>query len=254
MKRRKKSHEEEEHINTEAWLLPYSDLMTLLLAVFIVLFAVSKIDEAKAQAISRAFQSVFGMSSGEMPIDSGKGIIPDSSEILNIFPDRLPTESANQEAMNRQEMENLNKIKEDLTKYFMEEGLDLDFDMYIDERGLVISLNNAILFDPGRVDIKPEIELILLKVGNTLKNLDNDLRVEGHTDNIPISSVIYPSNWELSAARAARVVRLFVDECGITPEKLIAVGYGEYKPLDSNDTPEGRNKNRRVDVIVMRSK
>ena len=251
--KRKKSHGEE-HENTEAWLLPYSDLMTLLLAMFIVLFAVSKIDATKAQAISRAFQSVFGMPSGEMPIEGGKGVMPDSSEELNIFQEVLNQSPSNQEAMYKQEMDHLNTIKDDLTKYFKEEGLGLDVEMYINERGLVISLNNAILFDPGRVDIKPEIERILSKIGNTLKILDNYISVEGHTDKMPISSAIYPSNWELSAARAARVVRLFVDECDILPEKLTAVGYGEFRPLGSNDTPEGRTKNRRVEVIVMSSK
>jgi chemotaxis protein MotB len=114
-------------------------------------------------------------------------------------------------------------------------------------------LNNAILFDSGKADIKTDNDETLDKLGNILGSLDNYIRVEGHTDNIPIHTSVYPSNWELSSARAASVVRLFIDE-GISPEKVVAVGYGEYKPVADNSTAEGRAKNRRIDIIVLSQK
>ena len=121
-------------------------------------------------------------------------------------------------------------------------------------RGLVIRLNNAILFDSGSAEIKSEHEESLIVVANTIRSLDNYIRIEGHTDNIPINSDIYPSNWELSSARAASVVQLFINKCDFLPNKLVAVGYGEYKPVEDNSTARGREKNRRIDIIVLSEK
>ena len=118
----------------------------------------------------------------------------------------------------------------------------------------MISFNNAVLFDSGNAKVKEENEKALLEVAAMVNTTDNYIRIEGHTDDIPINSKIYASNWELSTARASSVVRLLIDKGNVSPERLSAVGYGEYKPVESNATPEGRAKNRRIDFIVMSEK
>ena len=124
----------------------------------------------------------------------------------------------------------------------------------IDERGLVVSLNDTLFFDSGRAEIKPESQKKIIEIGKILNQLGNYMRVEGHTDNVPISNGEFSSNWKLSCARAANVTEFFISNCGIQPQKLSAVGYGEYRPIADNSTEEGRAKNRRVDIIIVNSK
>jgi chemotaxis protein MotB len=254
--KKKKKHGEEE--GGEAWLLPYSDLMTLLLAVFIVLFAVSKIDQEKASSLAAAFKS--GLMDGGSGMEQQDGDSP-----IELFPDSIGQKGNNKDNtgvsqeelekfLGKYELEYLQELQTKLEITFKEEELEADMTVGIDMRGLVISLNNAILFDSGKADIKTDNDEALLKLGNILTSLDNYIRVEGHTDNVPIKTAIYPSNWELSTARAASVVRLFINECGVSPEKVVAVGYGEYKPVADNATEEGRAKNRRIDIIVLSEK
>ena len=252
--KKKKKHEEE---GGEAWLLPYSDLMTLLLAVFIVLFAVSKIDEEKAHALADAFRSGI--------MDGGNGKEEhDGESPIELFPDDIAGQKGStdntgvtreelEEYLGKYELEYLEELQSKMEITFKEEELDADMSVAIDMRGLVVSLNNAILFDSGKADIKTGNDETLDKLGDILKSLDNYIRVEGHTDNVPINTSVYPSNWELSSARAASVVRLFIDE-GVSPEKVVAVGYGEYKPVADNSTAEGRAENRRIDIIILSQK
>ncbi len=274
-KRKGKAHHEEEEAG-EAWLLPYSDLMTLLLAVFIVLFAVSQVDIEAAESMAKAFR-------GNM-MEGGVGILKeDGPSVIDKFPlgeikgedseaaeteetdsnqedasDLVSEQEMTQEEINdliaQSDLANLEEIQGTLEEYFDEEGIDTSVTTYIDERGLVISLNNAILFDSGSADIKPENKKILVEIAKTVKNLDNYIRIEGHTDDRPIETAVYPSNWELSCARAARVVRLFIDSADIIPEHMVAVGYGEYKPISDNKSVSGRAQNRRIDIIVLNTK
>ncbi len=152
------------------------------------------------------------------------------------------------------EQQKLEAIKADLDAKLHKENLAVSVTTSIDERGLVISFSNAIIFEPGSAVIKKENESALLEIADMIHIMDNYIRIEGHTDNIPMSSATYPSNWELSSARAVNVVRLFVNQAKATPEKLIAVGYGEYRPIADNSTEEGRMKNRRIDIIVLSEK
>ncbi len=267
-KHKQKKHSEEE--NGEAWLLPYSDLMTLLLAVFIVLFAVSKVDETKAEKVAEAFRE--GMMSGSEGILSGVGgsFVPHHSEgAEEETPQNEGTENSGtdttqqganvsqdelEEFLGTTELGNLEELKSKLEVMFKNEDLTTDITTSIDKRGLIISLNNAILFESGSAEIKPQNEFTLIKIAKIINTLDNYIRIEGHTDNLPIHSAVYPSNWELSTARAASVVRLFINECNVSPEKVVAVGYGEYKPITDNSTKEKRAKNRRIDIIVLSEK
>lgn len=234
-KNKNKQHDEE---NGEAWLLPYSDLMTLLLAVFIVLFAVSKIDVEKAAQMSEQFRDAM---LNESAAEGSQAETTNAGEI---------TDEELTEYLEQEELENLEKLKAKIDQQLEEQGMTGSVTTSIDKRGLVISFNNAVLFESGSAQLKEENISALLAIAKTINTLDNFIRVEGHTDNVPIHSDIYPSNWELSSSRAATVVRLFVDG-NVSPDKIVAVGYGENRPVADNTTESGRAKNRRIDIIVL---
>ena len=227
--------------------------MTLLLAVFIVLFAVSKVDAAKAEQISEQFTEQMmtegygaAMIAAAEAAENGEGSKGGSVSVES------PSEIEN--FLGQYELRKLEDLKAELDAKLESEGMSDSVTTSIDMRGLVIRLNNAILFDSGSAEIKTENEGSLIEVANMINSLDNYIRIEGHTDNIPIRSNIYPSNWELSSARAASVVQLFINKCNFSPDKLVAVGYGEYKPVEDNSTAEGRALNRRIDIIVLSEK
>lgn len=237
---RKKKHAHHEEEAGEAWLLPYSDLMTLLLAVFIVLFAVSQIDAKKAQDMSERFsETMMDQKYVESVKNSGK---QEEGEEQATPPQPVTEE------------EQMEELKAELDEKMTQEHMTGSVSTNIDKRGLVISLNNAMFFEPGSAEIKKEYETTLIGISDLMGNIDNFIRVEGHTDNVPMNSEMYPSNWDLSVARATSVVRLFYGRSGVDPEKLIAVGYGEYRPIADNSTEEGRQKNRRIDIIVLNDK
>lgn len=235
----KKKHKPHEEEGGEAWLLPYSDLMTLLLAVFIVLFAVSNIDKAKSEQMAAEF-------SQQMMNKSYN-----AASVVKV-PDATPTGAAIEQIQN--EKDKMEALKAELDAKLKKENLTASVKTSIDERGLVISLNNAIFFDPGSAELKKDYENTMLEIGSMISVMNNYIRVEGHTDNVPMNSSLYRSNWDLSAARAANVVRLLTSGTSIPPERMIAVGYGEYRPIADNSTEEGRSKNRRIDIIVLNEK
>ncbi|HMM05470.1 MAG TPA: OmpA family protein [Clostridiales bacterium] len=238
---KRNKHKQQEEENTESWLLPYSDLMTLLLAVFIVLFAVSKVDVEKAAQMSEKFRDAM---LNESAAQGSKTETTNAGEI---------TEEELMEYLEQEELEDLQKIKEEIDKELEEQGLGTSVTTTLEKRGLVISFNNAVLFESGSAAVKNQNIGALLTVAKTITTLDSFIRVEGHTDNVPIHSGVYPSNWELSSARAATVVRLFVSQ-NIPSDKIVAVGYGENRPVADNSTASGRAKNRRIDIIVLSEK
>ena len=234
---RKKKHAQHEEEAGEAWLLPYSDLMTLLLAVFIVLFAVSQIDAQKAKDVSERFtESMMTESYAEAKLRSQESSQESQEE---------------SQAGTGTEQEKMEELKAELDAKLISQNMTDSVTTHIDKRGLVISLNNAIFFESGSAEIKQEYTGILQGIADIVNVMDNYIRIEGHTDNIPMNSPIYPSNWELSTARAVSVVRLFLNEPNASPDKFLAVGYGEYRPVADNSTAEGRAKNRRIDIIVL---
>ena len=256
-KKRKQAHQEEEA--GEAWLLPYSDLMTLLLAVFIVLFAVSKLDAQKAQQMSEVFSGTMmdksyaagngsGSGNGGNRLGQGQGGLQISS------PSNAESQNALEGFFGEIELKKLEDLKTEIDTRLHTDGMDQSITTRIDMRGLVVRLNNAIFFDSGSAEIKQKNEDTLIGVANLLKATDNYIRIEGHTDNVPVRHSGYPSNWELSTARAVNVVKLFINQSNFSPERLIAVGYGEFKPVADNSTEEGRAKNRRIDIIVLSEK
>ncbi|MCL1809295.1 MAG: OmpA family protein [Clostridiales bacterium] len=232
----------EDHAD-ESWLIPYCDLLTLLLALFVTLYAASNVDAEKYAQIEESFQN-------QIVNGAAMTFVPGISE-GHPMPVASPDEG---EAAAEMERASLEAIKDQLQQYLITNGLEAVVTTSIDDRGLIVSMNDAVLFDPGVAEIKPEYRDVLVKIGETINQLNNYIRVEGHTDNTPSNTQMYPTNWELSGGRAASVVRLFVDQAGIDPEKLSSAGYGEFRPIADNSTVAGKSRNRRVDIIIMDSR
>lgn len=213
-----------------AWLTTYADMVTLLLAFFVLLFAFSAVDEGRFSAIISAFQGYFGI------LDRGTLSVED--------PVVLPFDSSE---MARQQLQTL---YEELTVLIESEGIG-GIELQMEERGLIVRFAEQVFFDLGEATLKPEAQKIITSVSEILRGLPNPLRVEGHTDNWPIRTARFPSNWELSVHRATNVVRYLIAEEGFDPQKLSAVGYSEYRPIRPNDTAENRALNRRVDIVIL---
>src|SRR3954451_6326285 len=251
-----------EHENEERWLLTYADMITLLMALFMVLFSIANVNKSKVEALSKSLNEAF---SGKI-LPGGKAIQQTGSEEQAKTPARPPpipaitplvgqaTEAQNQAAV-RKEQDEFNKIKREVDKYARDHGLQSKVETTITQRGLVIRLlTDQVLFDSGQAELKPESSPILAHVAQLLNiGADHDIAVEGHTDNIPIAGSVYPTNWELSTARASRVVR-FLIENGAEKMRMSASGYAALHPISENTTAAGRSRNRRVEIVLLRSK
>jgi chemotaxis protein MotB len=212
------------------WLLTYADMITLLLALFIILFSISTINKVKLQRLVR---------------DLGGGF--NSQDAINNPPNGMTTSATK---------DDLQAMQSQLQSYIQSQSLQKSVQTKITRDGkkreLVITLlSDKQLFDSGKADIKPFTKKILDEVYRQLKGRQNEVRVEGNTDNVPISNGEFPSNWELSSARATGVARYFVEDDGLAPRRISALGYGEYRPRVLNDTDAHRSQNRRVDVVIL---
>ena len=244
MARRKhaKPHEEEA---SEAWLLPYSDLMTLLLSLFIALFAMSQTDAAKMQALSQAFSAAFNM--GSPSFFSGMG--PSTA-----MPNTPSTMAESTNAAYMQENETLREAQEKIEQYIKENNLQDQVSTELSEEGLMIRLKEKALFSSGSAALQGQAEQIVPVIAALLSSLPERVTISGHTDNVPISTAQFPSNWELSSARAVSLMRgLMGAQPALNPARFSALGYSEYRPIASNDTEDGRAQNRRVEVFIARS-
>lgn len=214
--------------NLDRWLLTYSDMITLLMIFFIVLYTISSVNQTKYQTIARSL----GLAMGTSYIfgDKSGKLVGDYSE--------LPNESSMQQ------------LESNIQDYIQKNHLQNYASIRTDERGLVISIEDSVFFAKGSAEIEPDKQQMLKSIADLIKKLPNYIRVEGYTDNLPIHTEKYRSNWELSVSRATNVINALVQN-GVNPEKLIAVGYGEYKPRFPNNSEENRAKNRRVDIVIM---
>lgn len=229
MSRKKKAHHEE-HVD-ETWLIPYADMLTLLLALFIVMFAMSKIDSEKAKKLSGEFNSIFSGSAAILP--EGQTGTP---AITN----------------NQIEEKAMNGIKEELQEKIKMDGYSDKVKIELNEVGLSISIESIVLFNSGDDSVIDEVKPLLLEISRILKELDNKIKIVGHTDNIPIKNVKFRSNWDLSAMRAINVMNFIVDNGGVSSKKISIEAYGEQMPKYDNSTEEGRSKNRRVEILIIR--
>ena len=244
MARKKRGKPHDEELN-EAWLLPYSDLMTLLLALFIALFAMSQTDASKMQALAQAFTAAFNM--GGPSFFSGMGPSTSMNSATTQGQD-----NANSAYM--QENQNLREAQEKIEQYIKENNLQDQVSTELSEEGLMIRLKEKALFASGSAALEGQAEQIVPVIASLLASLPERVTISGHTDNVPISTAQFPSNWELSSARAVSLMRgLMGAQPSLNPARFSALGYSEYRPIASNDTDEGRAQNRRVEVFIARS-
>ncbi len=245
MARRKR--EEEEHENHERWLVSYADFITLLFAFFVVMYAISQVNEGKyrvlSDSINSAFRSIPGSSSGATvavnPNAPAPVMIPVKRNPANI---KAEQERAVKKDKLRNMARELNKALAPLVaegKVKVTEGA----------LGITVDINASVLFLPGDARLDIVAQRALLAVAEVLAPTDFPVLVEGHTDNTPINNLLFPSNWELSTTRAASVVRLFI-EAGVDPRRLSAAGYADQRPVADNATPDGRQQNRRVAITI----
>lgn len=237
---------EEKEPNHERWLLTYSDLITLLMIFFVIMYASSNADTTKYKQLSQSLNAAFTGGSGKSIIgdDSAISIAESSTKIIEETSSGTKTSEENQ----------MEDIKKSVDKYLKQNGLSTNVSTKIDERGLQVSLNSTMLFDIGKADVKADSIKKLISIGKILNKVDNYVRIEGHTDSTPISNNEFSSNWQLSAIRATNVTELLISKAGIYPKRISAVAYGENRPVATNNTEIGKAKNRTVDIIILSSK
>ncbi len=270
----RRRHEHEEHANHEAWAIPYGDLITLLLAFFVVMYAVSSINEGKYRVLSDSMMAAFrGSPRTTAPIEVGDKVVKVRRDdtVAGLSPSqamKLPEISAAQQKAIAELFATMGRSVQPDAPVVDTPGVSLgriadqveqamapliDLDMITVTRKplwVEVEIKTDILFPSGSAEIQPEAVPILDTIAGILGPLTSPLRVEGHTDNRPINTLQFPSNWELSGARASRIVRLF-ESRGIAPGRMSVAGMGEYQPVADNATPEGRNRNRRVTLVIL---
>ncbi len=260
--RRRRHSDGAGHENEERWLLTYADMITLLLALFVVLFAISSVNVSKVKMLQQSLRDAFSgrvLSGGQAIMSTGNSV---SVRTLETQPRIVPstpslgtpaTASAQAALAARREQDELQQLKRQLDAFAAAHGFKAQVDTVVTQRGLVVRLlTDNVLFDSGQAQIKAQGMPLLGEVG-TLLGVDrvHPIVVEGHTDDVPISTPQFASNWELSTARASAVVRWLIGR-GVPAARFSAAGYADLHPLASNATAAGRARNRRVEVVLQR--
>ncbi|WP_234978068.1 flagellar motor protein MotB [Halanaerobium kushneri] len=219
-----------------AWMTTFGDMMTLLLVFFVLLYSFSTMDVEKFKGFISALQSQLGV------LEGGQTITPNP----NIDAGTLGEDYA-------QAPQNIRQVMRELNNYIEANNLGDRVNVENKRKGLVISLTGEILYELGRAEIRDQGREVLAMISDILKDIPNDIMIEGHTDDLPIRTDEFPSNWELSTARAVNVIKFLIEERNFDPARLSAAGYSEYRPVAENTTAEGRAENRRVEVVVLNS-
>lgn len=256
--RRKKGKQHEHHMD-ETWLIPYSDLLTLLLALFIVLFAMGKLDEQKAAQLSNSLYVAFHGGSGLFKYESPvKNTVTDpntkngvSSRINHATGSNYPISEAGKRF--EEESRQLSQLAEKLNNYLIENNLSGQLKTELTEQGLNITIDEKALFESGKADILPASRELAKKISQLLEEVGSrEVTISGHTDNLPIKNKQFNSNWDLSTSRAVNFLDVILENKKLDPSHFKATGYGEYRPVADNSTAEGRAKNRRVEITIER--
>lgn len=263
MKRRRKRNNNQG--GAPRWMVTYSDMVTLVLVFFILLFSMSQIDITKFESITRSFQSraildflpsaipseditssdVEGRGGDDLGVHSDDGDGEDGDIDLDGIIDQLEEWEKKADALAR--------LMQNVESFLAEENLGDVISATRTEEGVILVLQDNILFESGQAEILDSGLPFLNEVGRLISGISNTVRVEGHTDSRPISTYRFPSNWELSGARAGVVVRYFIEELGLDEERFLIAGYGETRPVAENDSPENMSKNRRVEIVILDS-
>lgn len=233
-KRTQRRKRKKDDINTSAWMDTYADTITLLLTFFILLYSFSTTDNEKLKLIAAALK---GQITGiPMKLEDVPDI--DKEEVEQGIGEKSPYDV----------------LVDEVTEIINKNGLTEIIKIREEDAGVVLQLSDSILFDLGKAEMKSDSTAVLDVISNILPNIENEIMVQGHTDNVPISSAQYKSNWELSTARAVNVIKYFIETKGFDPTRFSATGYGEYRPLVDNSTEANRAINRRVDILIVQKK
>lgn len=237
--------EEEKSEGAPAWMATFADMVTLLMCFFVLLFAMSSTQEESFKELIKSLKSALGVQQ-----------VPEAGTREGLTMQQIPIEpqKKDQEAVDEaggMVQKEIDEIVSDVRELIMFNQLGGMVSVEANETGATITISDVILFPPGDSTMSKEGLHIMAKIANVLSQFRYNIKIAGHTDNTPINTPKYPSNWELSADRACEVVRFLVTQ-GINPAMMSAVGYSEYKPVATNDTPEGKAKNRRVEIVYER--
>ena len=227
-----RKREEDPPRGAPLWMTTYGDMVTLVLTFFVLLFSFAQIDKDKYIQIANSLRGALGGKTGVL--QSGNTVMDDQSG------EQTPA------VVTEEFKEIMAKLETDIDKTG-------NIEIYQDQRGLVISFKEKLFFAIGKADIRPEALDVLNKIGQILKGDRHQIRVEGHTCDLPIRTSIYPTNWELSTARATNVTRYLIERVGLSPERLSVAGYGPYRPIVENISEINRARNRRVDIVLLSS-
>lgn len=266
--KRKKKHDE--HID-ESWLIPYADILTLLLALFIVLFASSQIDQKKFEAVAESFASELDGGTGILDSNSPTDIEDDgtSSQIPSIIDQEVEKDDTETEPgaggdsdveidatelyTAAQDQKELEQMQQAFQEFAEENGIEARVTTELDNRGLVVKLREGVLYESGSADLNGDAAKLAREISQMFESeVPRTIYIEGHTDNVPTNQSEYPTNWELSSARAINFMKIILENSELDPRKFSATGYGEYRPIASNDTAQGKAENRRVEIVISR--
>jgi len=244
----------EEHTNHERWLVSYADFITLLFAFFVVMYSISQVNESKYRVLSNTLEDAFNQPELSVhPIQIGETAKSNPTNLIQLNASAIKDKEGQGAGEQQREMPDdfkqiANKIEQAFGDLMKQDMVTLRGN----EEWLEIEMRSSLLFDSGDATLSKNALVLLGQIAAILKEQKNAVRVEGFTDNVPIHTVRYPSNWELSSARAAAVVQLFIEE-GVDSSRLVAAGYGEFQPVGPNDTPENRTRNRRVVLMISKT-
>lgn len=229
----------------QGWMTTYSDMMSLLLTFFILLYSMSTLDAQKFKSITQSLQAILTGAGSVSVIEGGSG----SSDTIPM--DDYLDGSTDEDVGGITIPDMVKEMYDKVSDYISDKGLEAKVSVTANKRGVFVDIKEAILFEPGKAELKDSGIQVLKELMDLINNFDNELVIEGHTDNVPMRSAQYPSNWELSTARAVTVVRYLSEKENVNSKRLSAVGYGEYRPIAPNNSIENRSSNRRVNILII---
>ncbi|SDE50928.1 chemotaxis protein MotB [Paenibacillus sp. UNCCL117] len=238
--------------NHERWLITYSDLITLLLIFFIIMYAMSKIDVQKYEVLAQALKFEFTKADSIVP--QGQGITGSMHPPGTPAPDTQdPDQEQRNAELKREKEQQLEDLLEQVQAYVQENNLQAQVSAADTQRGVAVTLNDLFLFDLGKADLKQEAIPILTQLATLFRKLDSTVSIEGHTDDLPLSTgSVYKDNWGLSQARSLSVLRYFIYDAQVDAKKFISTSYADTRPVAENNSEENRARNRRVEIVVLR--
>lgn len=260
MSKRKKKHHHEEHVD-ESWLIPYADLLTLLLALFIVLFSMSSIDAKKFQAMSEVFNQQFTSGTGifdfPSPVPEEGATAPDEQQYDSENTEQSQSEQGMTEEQKQQlaqeaEQVELEAIQAKVNEYVNTKGLQDMLETKLTDEGLLLTIRDNVLFESGSDAVRAQDLQIVNEISELLvMDPPRSIIISGHTDNVPIKNAQFSSNWELSVMRAINFMKILLDNDKLDPSWFSAKGFGEFKPVASNEDDAGKARNRRVEILIL---